>query len=189
MNLQAYAIFALMGMIAMAVGLMVFAAMRLASAARRNRLQSREAGESALMTVALQDAIQKLRAQERAMTERAEASEHLNTQIVNSLSAGLLVVDRSGQVQILNPVGRRMLGVEATGEWPHYTGLPVAAAPLAGVIEECLATGQPIVRRALEEAVREGQRPGMPPPTSNIGGAERALAGSSWSIRCCASWR
>ena len=119
MNLQAYAIFALMGMIAMAVGLMVFAAMRLASAARRNRLQSREAGESALMTVALQDAIQKLRAQERAMTERAEASEHLNTQIVNSLSAGLLVVDRSGQVQILNPVGRRMLGVEATGEWPH----------------------------------------------------------------------
>ena len=63
------------------------------------------------MAVALQDAIQKLRAQERAMTERAEASERLNTQIVNSLTAGLLVVDRAGQVQILNPGGRRMLGV------------------------------------------------------------------------------
>jgi nitrogen fixation/metabolism regulation signal transduction histidine kinase len=149
-NLQAYATIALMGMIAIVVGLMVFAAMRLASTARRNRPQSGEARESALMSVALQDAIQKLRSQERAMTERAEASEQLNTQIVNSLSAGLLVVDRSGQVQILNPVGRRMLGVEAAGDWPHYTGLPVAAAPLAGVIEECLATGHPIVRRALE---------------------------------------
>ena len=35
-------------------------------------------------------------AQERAMTERAEASELLSTQIVNSLTAGLLVVDRIG---------------------------------------------------------------------------------------------
>lgn len=84
------------------------------------------------------------------MTERAEASERLSTQIVNSLTAGLLVVDRSGQVQILNPGGRRMLGFAATDEWPHYSKLPVAAAPLAGVIEECLSTGQPIVRRALE---------------------------------------
>ncbi len=120
------------------------------SAARRNRTQSRDAGESPLLAVALQDAIQKLRAQERAMTERAEASELLNTQIVNSLTAGLLVVDRPGQVQILNPGGRRMLGIKAADKWPHYTKLPVAAAPLAGVIEECLATGQPIVRRALE---------------------------------------
>jgi signal transduction histidine kinase len=43
-----------------------------------------------------------------------------------------------------------MLGIEHAGDWPHYTALPIAAAPLAGVIEECLATGQPIVRRALE---------------------------------------
>jgi PAS domain S-box-containing protein len=124
--------------------------LRFLSASRRNRTHTREGGDSALLAGALQDAIQKLRAQERAMTERAEASELLNTQIVNSLTAGLLVVDRSGQVQILNPGGRRMLGVEAMKEWPHYTKLPASAAPLAGVIEECLATGQPIVRRALE---------------------------------------
>jgi signal transduction histidine kinase len=43
-----------------------------------------------------------------------------------------------------------MLGFEAAAEWPHYTKLPIAAAPLAAVIEECLTTGQPIVRRALE---------------------------------------
>ena len=149
MSLQAYAMLGLTALIAVLVAVLVFAAIRLLSAARHNRTQSRDPGESPLMAVALQDAIQKLRAQERAMTERAEASERLNTQIVNSLTAGLLVVDRSGQVQILNPGGRRMLGVEQA-EWPHYTKLPVAAAPLAGVIEECLATGHPIVRRALE---------------------------------------
>ena len=43
-----------------------------------------------------------------------------------------------------------MLGFDAMGEWPHYTKLPVAAAPLAEVIEECLTTGKAIVRRALE---------------------------------------
>ena len=150
MNLQAYALLGLTAIVVLVLGVLVFALVRFLSATRRNRAQSRESGESPLLAVALQEAIQKLRAQERAMTERAEASERLNTQIVNSLTAGLLVVDRAGQVQILNPGGRRMLGVDAADQWPHYTGLPVAAAPLAGVIEECLATGQPIVRRALE---------------------------------------
>jgi signal transduction histidine kinase len=101
------------------------------------------------MAAALQDAIQKLRAQERATAERAEASERLNTQIVNSLTAGLLVVTRGGEVQILNPAGRRMLGLDAQAG-SRLSELPRAAAPLAGVIEECLTTGQPIVRRALE---------------------------------------
>ena len=95
-------------------------------------------------------AIQKLRAQERAMTERAEASEALSIQIVNSLTAGLLVVDQQGQVQILNPAGRKMLGITNGVEGSHISTLPPAAIPLAGVVNECLATGQPIVRRALE---------------------------------------
>jgi signal transduction histidine kinase len=150
MSLQAYALLANTAMIIVIVGVVVFAGLRFLSASRRNRSHNREGGDSALMAVALQDAIQKLRAQERAMTERAEASELLNTQIVNSLTAGLLVVDRAGQVQILNPGGRRMLGFDASADWPHYTKLPVAATPLAGVIEECLNTGKPIVRRALE---------------------------------------
>lgn len=150
MSLQAYALLANTAMVIVVIGLLVFAGLRLLSATRRKRSHNREGGDSALMAVALQDAIQKLRAQERAMAERAEASEALNTQIVNSLTAGLLVVNRAGQVQILNPGGRRMLGFEASATWPHYTQLPPAAAPLAGVIEECLATGRPIVRRALE---------------------------------------
>jgi signal transduction histidine kinase len=149
-SLEAYALLGLTAMVALVIAALVFAVFRFLSAARRTHARSREAGESPLLAVALQEAIQKLRAQERAMTERAEASERLNTQIVNSLTAGLLVVDRAGHVQILNPGGRRMLGLDAAAEWPHYTKLPVAAKPLTGVIEECLAVGQPIVRRALE---------------------------------------
>ena len=56
---------------------------------RRSRSHCANGGDSPLLAVALQDAIQKLRAQERAMTERAEASELLNTQIVNSLTRRL----------------------------------------------------------------------------------------------------
>ncbi len=150
MNLQAYTLLANTAMIIVLIGVLVFAGLRLLSASRRNRSHNRDGSDSAFMAVALQDAIQKLRAQERAMAERAEASELLNTQIVNSLTAGLLVVDRAGQVQILNPGARRMLGFDATAEWLHYTKLPAAALPLASVIEECLTTGKPIVRRALE---------------------------------------
>ena len=48
------------------------------------------------------------------MSARAVASEQLSGQIVDSLTAGLLVVDREGRVEILNPAGARLLGL--TGE-------------------------------------------------------------------------
>jgi signal transduction histidine kinase len=148
---EGYALLGLTAVVAVVVGVMTFAVLRFAAAARDNRRTLRDdGGGSPLLAGALQDAIQKLRAQERATAERADASELLNTQIVNSVTAGLLVVDRAGQVQILNPGGRRMLGIAADARWPHYSALPVAAAPLASVIRVCLATGQAIVRRALE---------------------------------------
>ena len=99
MNLQAYALLANTAIILVLIGVVVFAGLRFLSASRRNRAHDREGGDSALMAGALQDAIQKLKAQERAMAERAEASELLNTQIVNSLTAGLFVVDREGVVE------------------------------------------------------------------------------------------
>jgi signal transduction histidine kinase len=150
MSPQAYALLGLTALIAILVSIVVFAVLRFGAAARDGRRTLRDdAGQSPLLAGALQEAIQKLRAQERATAERAEASERLNTQIVNSLTAGLLVVTRAGDVQILNPAGRRMLGIEGKAGF-RLSELPRSAAPLAGVIEECLATGQPIVRRALE---------------------------------------
>ena len=150
MNPQAYALLGLTALVALIVGAVTFAVLRFAAAARDNRHLFRDnAAQSPLLGVAIQEAIQKLRAQERATAERAEASERLNTQIVDSLTAGLLVVNRAGAVQILNPAGQRMLGV-AVGRWSHVSELPPSAAPLSQAIDECLATGRPIVRRALE---------------------------------------
>jgi signal transduction histidine kinase len=149
-NPQAYALLGFTALVAVLVAVVAWALLRFVSAARDTRQRLRDTGESPLLAIALQDAVQKLRAQERAMTERAEASEALGTQIVNSLTAGLLVVDRDGRVQIMNPAGRKMLGVTASVEGTLIAALPPAAAPLAAVVNECLTTGESIVRRALE---------------------------------------
>jgi signal transduction histidine kinase len=149
-NPQAYALLGFTALVAVLVAVVAWALLRFVSAARDTRHRLRDSGESPLLAMALQDAVQKLKAQERAMTERAEASEALSTEIVNSLTAGLLVVDRQGQVQIMNPAGRRMLGIPAPIEGTSLSALPVAAAPLASVVKECLTTGESIVRRALE---------------------------------------
>jgi signal transduction histidine kinase len=150
MNPQAYALLGFTALVAVLVAVVAWALLRFVSAARDTRHRLRDTGESPLLAIALQDAVQKLRAQERAMTERAEASEALGTQIVNSLTAGLLVVDRGGRVQIMNPAGRKMLGITSPVEGTHIGALPPVAAPLAAVVNECLTTGESIVRRALE---------------------------------------
>jgi signal transduction histidine kinase len=150
MNPQAYALLGFTALVAVLVAVVAWALLRFVSAARDTRHRLRDSGDSPLLAVALQDAVHKLRAQERAMTERAEASEALSTQIVNSLTAGLLVVDRQGRVKILNPAGRKMLGITAWVEGAPVSALPPVAAPLAAVVNECLTTGESIVRRALE---------------------------------------
>jgi signal transduction histidine kinase len=149
-NAQAYALLGITALVAVLVAVVTWALLRFVSAARDTRHRLRDSGESPLMAVALQDAVQKLRAQERAMTERAEASEALSTQIVNSLTAGLLVVDRAGLVQIINPAGRKMLGITAAVEGSPITALSPAAAPLAMVVNECATTGESVVRRTVE---------------------------------------
>ena len=110
--------------------------------------------ETALLSQALEDAITQLKAQERAMAARAEASERLSGQIVASLTAGLVVTDLDGRVQIVNPSSRRLLGL---GDGPlegTVREMLGAASPLTAAIEECLRDRQPIVRRSLELADR-----------------------------------
>ena len=64
----------------------------------------------------MQDALQRLRAQERAMKARAEASERLSGEIIASMTSGLLVVNQEGAVRTLNPAGQRLLGLPE-GDW------------------------------------------------------------------------
>lgn len=106
-------------------------------------------GESAMLSMALQEAVTKLKAQERATAARAEASERLASQIVEGLTSGLVVVDRAGVVQTINPAAGRILGIDdGTAHVPFRDALATAPA-LADVIGEFLVGGVPIVRRTV----------------------------------------
>jgi two-component system, NtrC family, sensor histidine kinase PilS len=153
MNQQAYTLIFMTAVVAGLIAILVFAVLRFAAAARDSRRHLRQGGmETALLSQALEDAITQLKAQERAMAARAEASERLSGQIVASLTAGLVVTDLDGRVQIVNPSSRRLLGL---GDGPlegTVREMLGATSPLTAVIEECLRERLPIVRRALELA-------------------------------------
>jgi two-component system, NtrC family, sensor histidine kinase AtoS len=151
MNANAYTLLFLTGFVAALVATLVFAMMRFAAAARdaRRNVKDHDA-DRVFVAAALQDAMTKLKAQEQAMSARAHDSEHLSEQIVASLTAGLLVVAPDGGVRILNPAGRRLLGIAADAAAVGYRELLAQSAPMVRAIEECLATGAAIVRRTLK---------------------------------------
>jgi signal transduction histidine kinase len=144
---SAYSLLGLTALVACLVAVMTFAVLRFAAAAR-DQGRNRGVGETVMLSAALQEAVTKLKAQERATAARAEASERLNGEIITSLTAGLLVVGLNHDIRILNPAGRRMLGLPevfdaATDERsPHEQ-------PLLDVIDECLKRGSAILRRAV----------------------------------------
>ena len=156
MTQQAYALLGLTALVAALIGVLVFAVLRFAAAARDTRRHLREHGaETALLSAALQEAVTKLKAQERAMAARAEASERLSGEIVASLTAGLLVVGLSGELRILNPSARRLLGLAEPPAGATFRDL-VGGTPLGDLVEECLRSAQPIVRRSIELAGPRG---------------------------------
>jgi PAS domain S-box-containing protein len=147
---QAPSVYVLLGLTALVgglAGLMTFALLRFISAIRAARAPQRGGAELVLAS-ALEDAVTRLKAQERAASARADATERLSGEIVNSLTAGLLVVGLDGSVQILNPAGRRLLGAHDESIGQHYRRVLVEPA-LARTIEECLTSGQAIVRRTI----------------------------------------
>jgi signal transduction histidine kinase len=158
------AFLSLTAIVAALAATLAFAVLRVFAGARDARQGLRtSSGDTGLLSAALQEAVSTMKAQERAMTLRAEASERLSEQIIASLSAGLLVVNAAGEVQIVNPAGRRLLGLS---EGPHrggdYRQLLVNAEPLATLIETCLSSGRPSFRRSIE-------MPGSPGGASHLG--------------------
>lgn len=172
MTRSGYLLLGLTAIVGALCGVIAFAISRFAAAVRDLHRDSKSgSGEAAFMTAALEEAMARLRQQERAMSLRAEASERVSGQIMANLTSGLLVVTGDGVVEMLNPAGQRLLGMaEAKGNG-HYRSVLTGAAPLADVIEECLSTGQAIVRRAIHlggsashvgvtvSPMREGQGP------------------------------
>ena len=150
MTQYGYALLGLTAIVAVLVAVLTFAVLRFAVVARGARRSLRGGAETVVLSAALDEAVTRLRTQERAMSARAVASEQLSAQIVDSLTAGLLVVDGAGGVEILNPAGRRLLGVHTDPVGADYRALLEGVPPLREVIAECLSTRRPILRRSLQ---------------------------------------
>jgi PAS domain S-box-containing protein len=142
-----------LGFTALAVAfvmVLIFALLRLSAAAKGARRRLRESGsETALLSVALGDAVSTLKAQQHAMSVRAIASEQLNSQIVESLTAGLMVVDPAGRIEILNPAGKRLLGASGDVIGKDYREFLGEAPELLPLIARCLETAMPVARRRI----------------------------------------
>ena len=143
---SAYALVGLTAIIACLAAILTFAVLRFIAAARDARRSRSNHGETAILSAALHEAVTKLKAQERATAERADASERLSGEIISSITAGLLVVGLEGQIKILNPAGRRMLELpDSPGSTPYARSS--REQPLLDAVDECLKTHVAVVRR------------------------------------------
>lgn len=148
MNPEAVALLGLTAIVGALAAALMFAALRFASAARDARRHRRSLGETALLSAALEQAVSKLKAQERATAARAEASERLASEIISSLTAGLVVVGLDGGVRILNPAACRMLGIPEAPPLHDYRRV-LGAPALSDIITDCLQTGLGVSRRSV----------------------------------------
>ena len=151
MTQAGYLLLGLTAIVAALAGVLAFAVAKFFTAARAATRASRIGGsETAFMAAAMEEALQQMRTQERAMKARAEASERLSGEIIASMTSGLLVVNEEGMVRTLNPAGQRLLGLP-DGAWTaNHREVLSGSISLADVIDECLSTKQPIVRRAVK---------------------------------------
>ena len=152
MSRAGYLFLLLTAIVASLAGILAFAVTKFLAAARSVARNARRGGEeTAFMASAMEDALQKMRSQELAMKARAEASERLSGEIIASMTSGLLVVSQEGIVRTLNPAGQRLLGLPEAADWTaNYRELLAGSPALADVIDECLVTRRPIVRRAVK---------------------------------------
>ncbi len=135
---------------------LIFSVRRIFSAARnQQRGQGGHERDSAVLSVALEEAIGRLKKQERETAERAAASERLSEQIISSLASGLLVVGLDGAMRIVNPAARRMLNLpDGPMVGDHHSIIDESS--LSEIIDECLSTGRAILRRTVR--LPEGRR-------------------------------
>ncbi len=177
MQMLDFAGFTLLGVTLFLIVLFIFVMVRVVkvlsgrSAAARREAESR--GESAMLSMALQEALTKLKQQERATAARAEASERLASQIVQGLTSGLVVVDRAGMVQSVNPAARRILHLEQGGIGLPFREFLASAPAMSGVIDEALHGASPIVRRTI--ALGQGKSQHLGVTVSPITAADGSL--------------
>lgn len=145
-----FAGFALLGIALMTAILLVVMLVRVVKVASgRNEARRGERSESAMLSMALQEALVKLKEQERATAARADASQRLADQIVEGLTSGLVVVDRAGMVQSVNPAARRILDLQVDPTGKPFREALAGARAMTDLIGEALQAGSPILRRSV----------------------------------------
>jgi two-component system sensor histidine kinase PilS (NtrC family) len=142
--------------VAALVGVLAFAVARFIAAARSAGKERAEGTETAFMAAAMEQAVKRLKEEGQAMQLRAEASERLSEQIIASLTSGLLVVGSGREVRTMNPAARRMLHLGETDANRPVRDVLSSVPTLAVVIEECLASGRPILRRKVQVGLADG---------------------------------
>jgi signal transduction histidine kinase len=157
-----FAGFALLGIALMAAIVLVVMLVRIVKVASgRNAARRGERNESALLSMALHEALLKLKAQERATAARADASQRLADQIVEGLTSGLVVVDRSGMVQSVNPAARRILDLQNDPTGRPFREALAGARAMTDLIGEALQGGSPILRRSVALGDTKSQHLGV----------------------------
>ena len=157
-----FAGFALLGIALMTAILLVVMLVRIVKVASgRNATRRGERNESAMLSMALQEALVKLKAQERATAARADASQRLADQIVEGLTSGLVVVDRAGMVQSVNPAARRILDLQGDPTGRPFREALAGARAMTDLIGEALQGGSPILRRSVALGDTKSQHLGV----------------------------
>ncbi len=181
MTQSGYLFLGLTAIVAALAGVLAFAVVKFITAARQVTKDVRKDGiETAFMASAMEDAVKRLRSQERLMKARAEASERLSGEIIASMTSGLMVVDEQRIVRTLNPAGRKLLGLPDADWNSNFREVLSGATPLADVVAECLATSRPIVRRAVQMPAYSGNASHLGVTASPI----RDEAGTSHGAIC-----
>ncbi|MEO7272477.1 MAG: ATP-binding protein [Vicinamibacterales bacterium] len=150
MSTQGVLFLGLTAIVAALVGGLTYTVLRLFDMARAGSGRwAKPDPRATFVTDALNEALRDLKTEERALKVRAEASERLSSEIIASMTSGLLVVDEAGLVRSLNPAALRMLGLPPAPPAGAFRAVLTGAEPLADVVGECLASGEAIVRRTV----------------------------------------
>ncbi|MEZ5292135.1 MAG: ATP-binding protein [Vicinamibacterales bacterium] len=154
-----YLLLVLTALVGFLAGVLGFALLRIVASTRNSGRRLRESSaDTAILSAALEEAVGKLKQQERSTLARAEASERLNAQIVEGLTSGLLVAGSDGRVRLLNPAGYRILGIE-TRPMPAPIDEVLGTVPaLAALVRETAVGRRAVARRH----IATGDGPGRP---------------------------
>ena len=132
MTQSGYLFLGLTAIVGVLAGVLAFAVAKFFAAARAaTKSGSVEGKETAFMAAAMVEAVGQMKNQQREIKARAEASERLSSEIIASMTSGVLVVDQEGAIRTLNPAGAQLLELPGGAHEGSYTDLLRDRKPLA----------------------------------------------------------